>query len=733
MLKDEPRTMMINAATCYLAAGLCVLPAAPLAKRPTVATWRTYQRHLPEEAELAAWLATAEGVCIVCGAVSGNLEMIDFDLEGSAFEAWADLVRSLSQGLFERLVIESTPSGGFHVVYRCESAVAGNAKLASREFEAGDDTPLTIGTKDYRPVRKANGRWVATVAMVETRGEGGLFLCDPTPGYRVVQGDMARPPVLTAGERETLLRAARSLDEAKPVNTFEAQNQGAIASSTAIVSKSGQTGERPGDAFSRMGDPRPYLEQHGWVRVRTGENEHWRRPGKASGSSATLKDGVFYVFSSNAAPFEPEKGYSPFAVYTLLEHAGDFNAAATALGNAGYGDRPRFHAPGVDLSNFQLPGVSATSTPPPASGMDLTPFFGPEPETPQTGLSPIPVGELVRAYPTLRRPVIHGLLREGETMNIIAAPKVRKSWLSLDLAAAVATGEPWLDRFPTERGDVLIIDNELHRETSAYRIPKVAAGRQLTMAEISERILIDNVRGRLIDINRLGRDLRSIEPGRYALIILDAFYRFMPGGSDENDNAGMAAIYNALDSVANHLRCCFVLIHHSSKGNQAGKSVTDIGAGAGAQSRAADTHLVLRPHEEDGAVVLDAAVRSWPPVSPVCLRWEFPIWTVDDELDPANIEGGKKPNGDRAKSVKTPQMTPIEFVDRFIDDEPTTKKDIEDAAKDQPGLSLRKVRMLISESEKGGLITLVQKPHDGGRGRPQQGYVRTPGSDLWTR
>ena len=46
---------------------------------------------------------------------------------------------------------------------------------------------------------------------------------------------------------------------------------------------------------------------------------------------------LLYVFSSNAAPFEPEKGYSKFAVYALLNHGGDFTAAARALAAEGYG------------------------------------------------------------------------------------------------------------------------------------------------------------------------------------------------------------------------------------------------------------------------------------------------------------------------------------------------------------------------------------------------------------
>lgn len=53
-------------------------------------------------------------------------------------------------------------------------------------------------------------------------------------------------------------------------------------------------------------------------------------------------------------------------------------------------------------------------------------------------------------------------------MNVIAPPKVGKSWLASDKALAAATGRPWLDRYQTEAADVLIIDNELHPHTTAH-------------------------------------------------------------------------------------------------------------------------------------------------------------------------------------------------------------------------------------------------------------------------
>src|SRR6476659_4336268 len=60
---------------------------------------------------------------------------------------------------------------------------------------------------------------------------------------------------------------------------------------------------------------------------------------------------------------------------------------------------------------------------------------------------PISAWALSDQYPHLHEPIIDGLLLRGETMNIIAAPKVVKSWLAYGQALSVATGEPWLNRF----------------------------------------------------------------------------------------------------------------------------------------------------------------------------------------------------------------------------------------------------------------------------------------------
>ncbi len=260
----------------------------------------------------------------------------------------------------------------------------------------------------------------------------------------------------------------------------------------------------------------------------TQANQHWRRPGKTQGWSATLKGRVLYVFSSNAAPFEPARAYGPFAVYTLLEHRGDYTRAASALRAQGYGTSPASAIPATNLG-----------TGPPAA--------------PVIQLQPLTVRALVSSFPELRRPIVHGLLREGETMNVIASPKAGKSWLVTDLALSIATGRDWLGYFRCERGDVLILDNELHSETSAHRIPKVAASRKVPVDAYADRVWVQNLRGQLQDVFSLSGYFQSLDPGRFKVIILDAFYRFMPRDMDENDNGTMASLYNHIDRYADRL------------------------------------------------------------------------------------------------------------------------------------------------------------------------------------
>ena len=326
-------------AQAYLAAGLSCLPASRAKKRPALGGWKTWQSRLPTETEVRAWFANAhDAICIVAGKASGNLECIDFDNHGELFAAW---MQKVDTALLAQLVIEQTPSGGYHVCYRVGRDEG--CGMRDEEERAGDgetEQPLIEGNlKLARGIRDGKEK-----TLIETRGEGGLFLCAPTEGYALQQGDFTKLAVISPSARNALVDAARSLDEL-PAADCPTTSAGANVAAPGAVPCEPRDGGRwerfPGDDYNARGDFRELLRYHGWqfARSRPDGNEDWTRPGKnpEDGISATYRDGCFYVFSSNAAPFEPNVKYSPFAVYATLRHGGDFTAAAADLVRQGYG------------------------------------------------------------------------------------------------------------------------------------------------------------------------------------------------------------------------------------------------------------------------------------------------------------------------------------------------------------------------------------------------------------
>lgn len=319
----------------------------------------------------------------------------------------------------------------------------------------------------------------------------------------------------------------------------------------------------------------------------------------------------------------------------------------------------------------------------------------------------VSIGQLAQQHRRLRPPIIDGLLREGETANIIAPPKVGKSWLAYGLALSIATGRHWFGRFACASGKVLLIDNELHAETIAHRIPAVGDALAIPAREYQERIDVIPLRGRLVDVFGLQTIIAAAHG--YKAVICDALYRFLPAGQSENDNGGMAQVFNAIDRYAARTQAAWILIHHTSKGLQGDKATTDVGAGAGSQSRAADAHIVLRPHEEPDCVVLDAAVRSFPPVEPLALRWAFPVWQPADGLDASKLKGRLSAQEQKQHSRDDEGMQAIlRGLDR-----PATPR----VLRGKTGLSRERQERLLDTLESKGRVSWIPTKVRGQEGR----------------
>ncbi|WP_018254003.1 phage/plasmid primase, P4 family [Salinispora mooreana] len=344
-------TEVQDAALAWHDAGACVLPAkTDGSKAPAVGSWVQYQTSRPTRNQIESWFAGSHpGLGLICGAASGNLEMLELEGRAVADGALTELTKLVTDAgmadLWLRVTAngyaERTPSGGLHILYRLSGGpVPGNTKLASRP--ARDDEL----TNNERAVLERNPHHTIVRGLAETRGEGGFVVVAPSAGtthptgrpWEITYGHYGAVPTISRDEREQLHRAFRCLDQTPtPESPPPARPTLQLVRDAAALS--------PGDDFERKTDwaDNQLLGGAGWqvVAGQHGGYRTWRRPGKDTpGISATTgKDpdrDRLYVFSSSTE-FDTETPYTKFGAYAVLHHGGDHTAAARHLTRTGHG------------------------------------------------------------------------------------------------------------------------------------------------------------------------------------------------------------------------------------------------------------------------------------------------------------------------------------------------------------------------------------------------------------
>lgn len=189
---DVPWTeATLDTALDLIAEGISVIPIQARSKIPALETWKEYQERLPTEEEVRSWFppGTDLNIAVICGEVSGNLVIHDFDTVEAA-KKWAATYRSLVAGA---PIVE--PSRGWHV-----------------------------WTRTDKPVSCSRGEGF------DIKGTGGYALCPPSihpsgKKYALIRGDLAKIPVIEAEllglARSEILRVLHSTSPVKSDKTIE--------------------------------------------------------------------------------------------------------------------------------------------------------------------------------------------------------------------------------------------------------------------------------------------------------------------------------------------------------------------------------------------------------------------------------------------------------------------------------------------------------------------------------
>ena len=189
----------------------------------------------------------------------------------------------------------------------------------------------------------------------------------------------------------------------------------------------------------------------------------------------------------------------------------------------------------------------------------FTSIAGREDSKPKAGelvLNPFTLKELYNMkFPPIEW-LAQDLLPTGMLGAITGESNCYKSFLTLDLAQAIATGTPFLGHFKVKQGKVLIVDEENNRRIIEKRFKDMGV-------EAHENIIFLSQTGVQLDnkdhLMKLKKAVDKINP---VLVVLDSLVRFHH--KDENSATEMGKVMESMRSLVTEERSV-VFIHHHKK------------------------------------------------------------------------------------------------------------------------------------------------------------------------
>lgn len=246
-----------------------------------------------------------EEIGISTGYSSLNLQALDFDTKNTEDpDEYMDEFNSrIPSALFDKLVIQKTPSGGFHYIFRCDE-IESSQKLARN--------------------KKGEG-------IIETRALNSYIKCFPSKGYEMVQGDFTKIQIISESEKRFLFNISKQLDALYLKDIYKRYSKEDI------------------DYLKKFSDYNKDIDvgidlllKAGWTKH--SENKNWinfTRPNSKSGDlhGGYNKEGfVFQVFSTAQDVFVTGRGYNNHHLFCELECGGNYKKGYAILYEEGYGE-----------------------------------------------------------------------------------------------------------------------------------------------------------------------------------------------------------------------------------------------------------------------------------------------------------------------------------------------------------------------------------------------------------
>lgn len=198
--------------------------------------------------------------------------------------------------------------------------------------------------------------------------------------------------------------------------------------------------------------------------------------------------------------------------------------------------------------------------------------------------------------------LVENLWIAGGVGFIAGEPKTRKSFLSLAMAIAVASGRKLLQRFQARRAPVVMFNAEDRQAETRRRLERMCIAEGVCLSDL-EIYLVDVHGLRLTDaaqMRALDATVGRIKPG---LVVLDPLRNLFDG--DEDKSEAVTAALNPLRLLQRRHDTAVAVVHHMTKPNELKRRAGQRMRGSGALHGWGDCNIYVELKGEVSAVEVE--------------------------------------------------------------------------------------------------------------------------------
>lgn len=308
----ETKTNYIFEASALAEIGISVIPVKKDGSKLPGIKWKEFQQRIMNQDEINHHFADCGGVIAITGAIS-NLLCIDFDLDKQlpTDDFWGEFCKDIPDELKERMLINNTRSGGYHMWIRTDyedkSRKIAHRPLTIPEIHTRYLSMIEQGANEVVASRMILNKPVECVIETRSKGSYGVFVHEQ---YSRFYGDsigwFSKDEV-----EQILLNQAYSLDcDYRKPKPFRGKVE-----DYKVLCKFNED-VTPADIVE-------ILEQSGLFRlydVDSNGNFRMSRVGSSSPFSAFIfkTSGVFHVFGMSPFSEGDKTTFSPFEVFCAV-------------------------------------------------------------------------------------------------------------------------------------------------------------------------------------------------------------------------------------------------------------------------------------------------------------------------------------------------------------------------------------------------------------------------------